>query len=225
MKALRKRKSARTTSKPIERVLAFTLLELMVVIAAVILIFVMLLSGLIRWKHKAAQIDCVTNLKTIGMAFRVFAHDHEGLFPMKTPSTMGGASEYATMPDSAFRQFQSLSNDLGRTGLIICPNDNRFAANTWSQMGNSNSSYFVGLDAAETNQSSFLCGDRNLVSSSRLVINLSVEKDVKWHPEQGLHGNQGNVAFGDGHVEKLDSSLLKRAMQNYGNETNRLAVP
>ncbi|MDA7511745.1 hypothetical protein N8628_00585 [Verrucomicrobia bacterium] len=46
-------------------------------------------------KGKLSRTICSENLKTIGLAFRIFAADNSGNFPWHYPDTKGGTAEYA----------------------------------------------------------------------------------------------------------------------------------
>jgi len=56
----------------------FTLIELLVVIAIIALLMAILMPALSRVKKQARAVACQSNLKQWGLAFQLFAHDHDG---------------------------------------------------------------------------------------------------------------------------------------------------
>ncbi len=61
---------------------AFTLLELLVVIAVVAILAAILLPVLSGVKDKAARIQCLNNVKQIGYSVHLYTEDHEDYFPL-----------------------------------------------------------------------------------------------------------------------------------------------
>lgn len=199
---------------------AFTLVELLTVIAIIGLLAALLLPALNSGKLEAKRVVCENNLQQMGLAFQMFAHEHNSKFPMQVSTSEGGALEFVQNGYQvtgqfyfSFRIFQTLSNELVTPDLLICPADTRLPAAKFSELQNTNLSYFANVNADYFQPESILAGDRNLASntfSNPSILHNGDGIQLRWTRE--LHEFKGNVLFADGHVEKWsDRDLIASA--------------
>jgi prepilin-type N-terminal cleavage/methylation domain-containing protein/prepilin-type processing-associated H-X9-DG protein len=148
-----------------------------------------------------------------------------------------------------FGMFAVMSNELNTPKLLYCPSEYRTSgANAISQcslFGNSTvaapiqigffndygSSYFVGVDAIDTNPQMLLAGDHNIGDTQNPPTQPNIYGDTKskfvsmgtngttanwvgWADNQ--HSKQGNVLLADGSVQGFSRSGLQNALQNTG---------
>lgn len=116
---------------------AFTLIELIVVIATVGLLAVMLVPALASAKSKDQRISCIYNIKQIGLAFRLWEGSHNDRYPMAASAAFGGANEFvahssgSSAPIAPFSgvycpgmAYMVMSNELSTSKVLYCPSDN-----------------------------------------------------------------------------------------------------
>jgi len=215
---LTRRNSARALSR----------IEVLIVVAVAACLACLAVLGIQVAKGRARSMCCNCNLKQIGLAFRVWEGDHFNEYPMLVSTTNGGAKELIAT-GQVFSSFQVASNELSTPRVLVCPEDRaRLPAQSWtSNFDDQTVSYFLSLDASETNAQMFLSGDRNLMTNGTAFVHgvhqLTTNQAIGW--TKGFHKNRGNIALADGSVEFLSSLGLKLGMQNSGIATNRIAIP
>ncbi len=173
------------------------------------------------------EIQCVNNVKQIGLAFRIWEGDNGDKLPMRVPEKNGGAMEPALRGDVA-RIFQVMSNELSTPRILVCPADagQSAAPGFGSGFDNSHVSYFAGLDAADDRPAMFLSGDDNFAIRGRPVksgvLSLATNARVTWTAAR--HVNRGNIGLADGSAWTTDDKQLVQKLIGTG-AVNRLAIP
>jgi prepilin-type processing-associated H-X9-DG protein len=199
----------------------------LVVVVVVVILFAVFMPPVSRHPIRSKQIFCCNSLKEVSLAFRIFANDHADRFPVVVSTNDGGSREFLDVPNSVFRHFQVMSNELSTPKILVCPADERMIAPNFTGLGNSNISYFLSLDAQDSFPRAMLAGDRNLMASGIPVgsglLELTTNMTVDWTAQ--IHRGVGNAAFGDGSVEQLTGAQLQREVGDSGLVTNRLLIP
>ena len=207
---------------------AFKVAELIVIVFAVIMLLVLFFTGVPRIRKEARLKQCSNNLKQIGLAFRIWSGDGGDRFQMQTPTLYDGSMESVTN-GAVYHTFQEMSNELCEPKYLVCPADDRRAVTNFPDLSNSAISYFVNVDALDTEPLSFLTGDRNLTNgplSSTRLLSISTNSTLVW--SETLHHFIGNICFADGSVQTRTTPELKQAVTNMLNGTYpvyRLAFP
>jgi prepilin-type processing-associated H-X9-DG protein len=205
---------------------ALTLSEVLVIIAVLAILWALLMPALFAAKRKPQKINCIANLKQIGVAFRLWEGDNGDKYPMAVSATNGGAMELVATGNVA-ACFQVMSNELSIPKILHCPADTgRIAATNFTTgFSGANISYFLIPDAVETYPQMILDGDDNLLVDGKRVqsgiINLWTNSHVGWTKDR--HQGIGNVGMADGSVQQVTNEGFKWTAAP--GATNRLLIP
>jgi len=225
-----------------QKTAALTLVEVLVVVVVITVLASMLLPYLARPKRMENPINCVNNLKQIGLAYRIWADEYNGKYPMQVSITNGGTMELNN-GSNALATFLVMSNELATPKILRCPGDAihlPLDGNFSSQLAG-HVSYFVGMDADQDHPQMFLSGDDNFaiggLSVKSGLLEFSTNAPITW--TSGRHDDSekahfwiltrrafcGNIGLVDGSVASVTDSGLANLLNQTGIATNRFAIP
>jgi hypothetical protein len=118
-------------------------------ILATLVFAALLLPALSQAKNKAQSINCVNNLKQIGLAARMWAMDNNDQFPFNVSTTNGGTMELCRRgadgyDANAYLHFEVMSNELNTPKILVCVADSsKTAAADFQSLQATNVTYLM----------------------------------------------------------------------------------
>ena len=221
----------------LRRAKAFTLIELLLVIAIIVVLAALIIPGIIIEPHHGptSRMSCMNNQKQIALGLYVWMSDNDNKLPWQVSTNDGGAEELISN-GQAVSQFEPVTSVLKSPQVFVCPSDKvKSMAPDTGSLTKSNISYFVNVDTTMTNgATNILTGDRHLqVANNPVRHGLFVYTNgmrMDWTDElhrQVNFSRLGVIAFSDCHVESV--TVHKNELTDLFNRQNvaseRLLVP
>jgi hypothetical protein len=209
---------------------AFTRLELIGCVAAVMLLIIVVLPALANSGARSDRVTCLNNLRQIGVAYSHFGLEEAlGRPPWRLPMALGGNSDHP-LKNNLYIQLALLSNSLSSPSVLKDPADRRPLARVaryWDNRAegglhhpnfrNRAVSYPINLDADFRLPQAVLSADRHFLAAPNATgcsSGLSPAAELRpWTTgwTNDVHGLVGNVVSYDGSVAEVDSAGLRSA--------------
>lgn len=199
---------------------AFNRLELLLVISIAVLLGAMALTYLAQRRTKVQQMQCVNNLKQVGIGLRFWTPPDFDYYPQYHPT------------NEAWNYFQIIGDEMGTPKVLFCPADPRLPpeppalnfndssdAQSLAHISHRNQSvsYFYIPGSDETQPGNIITGDRNLSTNEQILSGvLTVSgKNTAAHWTKAAHRQRGNVGFVDGSVQTVTTSQLQTHLKAF----------
>ena len=172
---------------------AFSLVELLITMALIVIIFVMMFSFGSRSHQKQQKAVCLKNLQTIHVALEIFANEHDGVFPVKTDAATSESVLASLVPKYT-----------ATTQPFICPGSKDGSIPEGESFENRriSYSYYMGLSSAHTAE--ILMSDQQIDTRPKIKGQPVFSQNGK-RPGNNHHQYGGNLLYVDGRAETIAS--------------------
>ena len=199
---------------------AFSLLEILVVMAILSLLAALLFPAFWTAQGRARQASCVSNLRQIGASFQMYMQDSDGRYPYAVDPLDHVHPSAWPMPFEAEVPSLPLIQDVllpysPNKALYRCPADIGYDVSDFadlrmdaypSSFEKYGTSYYYRTEVAAT------CANESFVSRPE-KINLVMDGAGHWHGTLFPLAKRYNVLFADGHVKNISYEEITRAWQ------------
>jgi len=206
--------SSTASSRHAARLAAFTLTELLIVIAIVAILTAIVIPTVSTLRSSARSAECLGNLRQLGSAFLLYAQDHRGSLPATTGkyndtgTATGGSWSIALM-----KEIGMAFPHLNQENPFLCP-----AASTTYPEGNAKRTYAMNWENLPTDPS--FAASRGWEQPTKLAQHSAPARTVLLIDSK----SGGDPATGDGYDQFQLSTLDARADWRHDNAINTLFV-
>lgn len=205
---------------------AFTLIELLIVIAIISILAGMLLPALKQSREKARSILCTSNLKQMGLAFGIYSSDNNGFIPLQKAAK--GNTQWASELYAERSSGGSFLDDSKIPRTAFCPLANTKIAGRKSELSYGIHGNYFGdweklfgspFTSVPEIDGAFVYAERKIKNAPQYPF---LADSVKYTATDSrptgthllgtnnsgglhfIHNNQTNILFADWHVETLN---------------------
>lgn len=199
------------------RMRAFTLVEVLFVLAIISLLAALLFPVFFTARGKARQVVCASNLRQIGMGMAMYAQDHDGLYPFAldpadkyTPQMWNGYPEFQALIPTMPMVHEVLQPYVNSKTLFRCPADTGYTVDEFSNLPldatpsafeRFGTSYFYHTDITRKRP-----GENTIQSAAEYW--LFYDMAGRWHGTLAPLAQRYNALFADGHVKNLNYNRI-----------------
>lgn len=199
---------------------AYTLMEVLVVLAVILLLSVLLFGVTGKIKKSSNIVKCAQNLRNIAKATIQYTIDQNGTMPSRVMHnsyldfSYPGIKEYLPLPN--------IQPDNSNSSIISCPEvqsgpnhsnlkSEYFRTYSYNHdvCSNSSENIVMKLHAIESPSRTLLAMDGLLDASYSPLRYQNSAREVWLYQLKTPHDQKVNVVFVDGHVELLEEDMLK----------------
>jgi prepilin-type processing-associated H-X9-DG protein len=171
--------------------LAFSLIELLITLALIVILFVTMFGFSSRSHQQQQKRICEKNLQTIHVALEIFAGEHDRAFPAQTGAQTAEAALGQLVPQYT-----------AATGPFICPGSKDKAIPEGEPFGKRRISYAYYMGQRAGSSTELLMSDEQINALPKIQGQPAFSKNGK-RPGNNHHRYGGNLLFCDGHTESI----------------------